>query len=184
MDDHTRPDRIGKVYTMPPQPWEPADTRWYEAGAVKIGVEYRDVDPQSLLETYKDDPDHLAELEARSPEGGFSDQGVSLHVCDASDGHEYLRFDVFDSDPHYHYVFPGEEILNNVVEFDSVANGDMLDWAVDCLRNRLPEMLANAGGEAFAARVDPTVLAPVLDEVAAVAVAARRAQQDVEPSQD
>src|SRR5690606_35752057 len=117
------------------------DTRWFDAGAVRIGVEYRDVDPEALLATYEGDADHLAELQARSPEGGFSDRGVSLHVCGADDGHEYLRFDVFDGEPHYHYVVPGAETLNNVVEFDAVAHGDMLPFALGCLRHRLAEML-------------------------------------------
>lgn len=175
VDDHTRPGRVGKVYGMPPQPWDEADTRWYDAGAIRIGVEYRDVDPQALLDTYGDDPAHLAELEARSPEGGFSDRGVSLHVCGADDGHEYLRFDVFDGDPHYHYVLPGAETVNNVVEFDAVAHGDMLPFALDCLRSRLPIMLRHAGGEAVADRLDPAAVGAAVDRVAEVAEAVRAA---------
>ena len=74
------------------------------AGAVTFGVEYRDVDPASLAATYEGNAAQLAELEERSPDGGFSDEGVSIHVCGTDDGHEYVRFDVFDDEPHYHYI--------------------------------------------------------------------------------
>ncbi|HLX88537.1 MAG TPA: hypothetical protein VKR22_08815, partial [Acidimicrobiales bacterium] len=99
------------------------------------------------------------------PEGGFTDEGVSIHVNGTADGHEYLRFDVFDAEPHYHYNHPGEPVVNNVVEFDAVANGDMLDWALDCLRTRLPSMLAEAGGGDLVAAIDQAELQCVLHEV-------------------
>lgn len=162
---------VGVVYTMPPQPPEEAMTQYLPAGAVSIGVEYRDLTPESLVETYKDNPKYLAELLEKSPPGGFTDQGISLHVV-GDDGHEYVRFDVFDDDPHYHYVHnvpAGADPHNNVVMFDVVANGDMLPWAIGCLRNRLPEMLRHAGGGHIADRVDPTVLGPVVDRVAQLA---------------
>jgi hypothetical protein len=60
------------------------------------------------------------ELLEKSPEGGFADEGVTIHVFDASDGHEYLRFDVFDDEPHYHYIHRtvGDTVVNNVIDFD------------------------------------------------------------------
>ena len=63
--------------------------------------------------------------------------------------------------------------MNNVIDFDAVAPGDMLPWALDCLRTRLPEMLRVAGGEAVAAAVDPAVVASATDHVARLAEAAR-----------
>jgi hypothetical protein len=162
---------VGVVYTMPPQPPEEAMTQYLPAGAVSIGIEYRDLTPESLLETYKDNPKYLAELLEKSPPGGFTDNGISLHVV-GDDGHEYVRFDVFDDDPHYHYVHntpPGDDPHNNVIMFDTTANGDMLPWAVGCLRSRLPEMLRQAGGGDVADRLDPAVLGPVVDRVAEIA---------------
>ena len=94
--------------------------------------------------------------------------------CD--DGHEYLRFDVFADEPHYHYVHntgAGGEVVNNVIDFDAVASGDMLPWALDCLRTRLPEMLRAAGGESVAGAVDPAVVAKAVDDVARLAEAVR-----------
>jgi len=94
---------IGKVYGIPPQPHVEEDTRLVPAGAVTFGVEYRDLDPEMLRATYAGNEAQLAELEEKSPEGGFYDEGVSIHVFDAEDMHEYVRFDVFAGEPHYHY---------------------------------------------------------------------------------
>jgi hypothetical protein len=169
---------IGEVYNMPPQPPVEANTRYFPAGAVTIGVEYRDVDPASLEATYAGNEAHLAELAERSPEGGFNDEGVSIHVCGTDDGHEYVRFDVFDDEPHYHYVHrtaPGADVVNNVIAFDAVAGGDMLPWAIDRLRTRLREMLTEAGGRDVAARLDERLVRQAVDEVEALAEQARAA---------
>ena len=169
---------IGEVYDMPPQPPVEANTTYFPAGAVTIGVEYRDVDPASLEATYADNEAHLAELAARSPEGGFSDEGVASHVGGTDDGHEYVRFDVFDDEPHYHYVHkpaPGADLINNVIAFDAVAGGDMLPWAVDRLRTRLGAMLTEAGGQDVAARLDDRLVNEAVDRVEALARQARAA---------
>ena len=154
----------GVVYNVQPQPPVAEDTRWYPAGAVTFGVEYRVVDPAALAATYADDPEAYAEIVEKSPDGGFSDTGVSIHVNGTDDGHEYLRFDVFDGEPHYHYVWPSGD-HNNVVSYDPVASGDMLPFAIDCLRSRLGDMLRHAQGDAVAAALDPAVQGPVIDEV-------------------
>ncbi len=166
---------IGKVYAMNPQPPIEENTRYVDAGVVSIGVEYRNVDPDNLYDTYKDDPAQLAELEREMPAGGFVDEGVSLHVKAGDDGHEYVRFDVFDDDPHYHYIHRGPEIVNNWIQYDVVANGDMLTWALDCIRHRLPQMLAEAGGAELVGSLDAAALARAVDEVRPMAEAARDA---------
>jgi hypothetical protein len=161
---------IGKVYGIPPQPADDNHTSYLQGGPISIGVEYRIVDQAALRETYKDDPGHLAELERESPAGGFSAEGLSLHVV--LHGHEYLRFDLFDDPPHYHYVHPvsaAGEHRNHVVEYDAVANGPMLDWALERLRTRLPEMLAAAGAPADSTSIDPAQLTDLLDRVATAA---------------
>jgi hypothetical protein len=165
---------IGQTYNMPPQPPEEDNTTYLDAGAVSIGVEYRVVDPEALRETYKDNPAQLAELEERSPEGGFFAQGLSLHVIATADGHEYLRFDLFDDPPHYHYNHPVVDgrYTNHVVDYDAVANGPMLDWTLSCLRTRLPEMLREAGGDAVAAQIDLREVGKVVSEVEALAARA------------
>lgn len=169
---------IGEVYNMPPQPPVLEQTHTVPAGVITFGVEYRDVDPESLTATYAGNADQLAELDAKSPEGGFSDEGVSIHVCDTDDGHEYLRFDIFDDQPHYHYVHRtpvGADIVNNVIAFDEVALGDMLPWAIDRLRTRLPAMLAAAGGDHLVAGLDPSIVDRAVGEVDTMARQARDA---------
>ena len=164
------------TYSIPPQPPVEANTRRLAAGALTFGVEYRELDPESLRATYAGNDEQLAELEARSPDGGFFDSGVTIHVCGTDDGYEYVRFDVFDDEPHYHYVHRHDDgtIENEVIEFDGTANGDMLVWAIGRLRTRLPEMLTAAGGTRLVGRLDMTVIGPVLDEVATMAETARR----------
>jgi hypothetical protein len=164
---------VGTVYTIPPQPPVAESTRWFPAGALTIGVEYRDVDPDGLVATYADDPEQLAELLRESPEGGFSDEGVSIHVASAESGHEYLRFDAFDGEPHYHYIHDGPEVVNHVVPFDAVADGDMLAWTFQRLRTRLPQMLAEAGAPQLGAAVDAAAIERALAEVESVAEAAQ-----------
>lgn len=166
---------IGKVYNMNPQPPVVEHTHYVDAGVVSIGVEYRNVDPDNLYDTYKDDPAQLAELEREMPAGGFVDEGVSLHVEVGDDRHEYLRFDVFDDDPHYHYIHAGPEIVNNWIQYDVVANGDMLTWALDCIRHRLGPMLAEAGAGELVDRIDPVAVEHALAEVAPMAREAREA---------
>jgi hypothetical protein len=160
---------IGKTYAIPPQPPVPENLTTFAAGNLSIGVEYRDLDPEGLVATYRENPAHLAELLARSPEGGFTDEGVSLHVFDAADGHEYVRFDVFDGDPHYHYNHRGPEVVNNVVDFDVVAHGEMLPWALDRIRTRMPEMLTEAGGTHLVAGLDQKAIDRALGQVAEIA---------------
>lgn len=169
---------IGKVYNLPPQPPVAENTRYLAAGALTFGVEYRELDPESLVATYEDNPAHLAELQERSPVGGFSDEGVSIHVCATDDGREYVRFDVFDDEPHYHYVHhTGDDIVNNVIDFDTVAHGEMLPWAIDALRRRLPAMLTEAGGAHLVPELDPAVVGPVIDEVERLATGAQAAHR-------
>jgi hypothetical protein len=165
--------RIGVVYNIPPEPPKEANTRWFPAGAITIGLEYRDLDPESLHELYKDNPDHLKEMLEKAPEGGFTDEGVSIHVRGTADGHEYLRFDVFEGEPHYHYVFNSPEIINNVVVFDTLAHGDMMPFAFHCLRHRLGEMLPRALGGHLVDQLDETLINKVVDEVQVLAIKAQ-----------
>ena len=171
---------IGKVYNIPPQPPVAENTRYLPAGAITFGIEYRDVDPATLVATYAGDAKQLAELEEKSPEGGFSDEGVSIHVCGTDDGHEYVRFDVFDDEPHYHYIHrtpTGAEVVNNVIDFDTAAHGEMLPWTIARLRTRLPAMLREAEGGHLVSELDPELVGRVVDEVQRIAEQAQQARR-------
>ena len=79
------------------------------------------------------------------------------------DGHEYLRFDLFNVSPHYHYEPPAEQ--ERILMIDTVAEGDVVSWGVTRLRDRLVPMLVAAGGQGLADGLDEQVLARAVDDV-------------------
>jgi hypothetical protein len=106
-------------------------------------------------------------LEAQGGDGPvFDDNGPTVHVMGREDGLEHLRFDCFVNKPHYHYVRYGDNELITV-RLDQFAEGDPIDWTVDHLRRRLPEMLEYAGEKDLAngVRDQQTEMLAALDEV-------------------
>ena len=177
---------LGTVYPIAPQPADEASTRWIDAGPLWIGVEYRELDPESLLASYADNPQSMEDLLAAGA-GTFADEGVSLHVKCKQDDHEYLRFDVFEGEPHYHYIrnaAPGEAISNHLIPFDVAAHGDMFEWAIRCLRERLPAMLQEVSAEDLILDLDPARLSRAVDEAEALARSARENLQKVRQAID
>ena len=57
--------KYGVVYRVQPEPIDEASTAWFDAGPLRLGLEARDVTPERLRETYRDDPAALAEIEAK-----------------------------------------------------------------------------------------------------------------------
>ena len=133
---------LGTTYNVQPMAPDAAHTTWLDAGPLRIGVEYRELDPEKLADYY--DGDDLREVQEESPDGGFADQGVSVHIESVADDHEYIRFDMFDDEPHYHYVDKARG-TNTLIGFDRAANGDMVDWVLAQLPTQLGPMLDAAG---------------------------------------
>jgi hypothetical protein len=167
-------DHITRYDLMPIPPVD-TQTEYFDAGAVRFGVEYR------LLN------DAIAAAsEIESAGGGdsasdFDDRGVSVHVFgvadDGSEPLEFLRFDCFDEDPHYHYVsWKGK--VNEMLHIDPVADGDPLTWALERIRTRLPQMLERAGATEIAARVDLRLVEATLAKVSEAAWRARYHHDD------
>jgi hypothetical protein len=96
----------------------------------------------------------------------YDDFGGTVHVCDAADSLEYLRFDCFEVEPHYHYINPAAG-KNLICRIDEVAEGDPIAWTVGRLKDRLPEMLDLAGAPQLAATVreHPQQVAPAVEQV-------------------
>jgi hypothetical protein len=140
------------------------DTTYVPAGAVSIGVEYRVLTDEILA--------NLEGIEVTDDPAfrGFNDEGTSLHVVDAASGAEHLRFDVFDDDPHYHYL--DGRGGNRVVIYDVDGIGPMWEWALTCLRERLPAMLRQAGATELAEQVDAAEVARAIPEIEKLARAA------------
>jgi len=167
-------DRGVTKYDIMPIPPIEAHSRRFEIGPISIWVEYR------LL----DDAIAAAHTVTESFEGDITtidDRGVSLHVFgEPTPGAaeiEFLRFDCFDEDPHYHYVSYANQ-TNEMVHLDRHAHGDPLEWALDSIRTRLPQMLTRAGAPSLAAQVEPARLEEVLPKVTEAAYRARFQHDD------
>ncbi len=159
-------------YSVMPMPPVEAQTRFFDAGAVRIGVEYRMLNDaiaaaarQGLEQARGDERGKTTELD---------DCGVSIHVYGVRDGEasEHLRFDCFDEEPHYHYI-SWDERTNDMVYLDPIADGDPVAWALERLRTRLPQMLTRAGAADVAARLDVAELERMLPRVTEAAYRAR-----------
>jgi hypothetical protein len=163
---------VTKYDQMPLPPVE-AHTAWFEAGPIAIGVEYRLLDDAIAAAAEKQAAVGSAGSAAAAATG-LDDRGVSLHVCGVEGGErlEYLRFDCFQEDPHYHYV-SWRARMNHMLHLDPVAEGDPLAWALERIRTRLREMLERAGAAELAARVDPRAIEALLPKLAEAASRAR-----------
>jgi hypothetical protein len=98
---------------------------------------------------------------------GTDVSGPTIRVLGADDEHEYLRFDMFNTNAHYHYEPPsitGDE-KERILPLDTVAEGEPVAWAMDRLRGRLAPMLTEAGGQRLANALDNDALARAVDEV-------------------
>ena len=155
---------LGHTYDVQPVPPDPEHTHYLDAGVLRIGVEYRVVDPEALAAAYEGDD--LAEIQEHSPEGGFNDEGLSIHVIATADGHEYLRFDAFEDEPHYHYVDRAAG-TNTIVGHDPAAHGPVLPWVMHALRHRLDPMLRAAGADKVADSLGADAGATVAELVSA-----------------
>jgi hypothetical protein len=160
------------AYSVMPIPPVEANTRWFAAGALRIGVQYRLLD--DAIAAAADARLEAATGSERGRTSGLDDRGVALHVCAEQDGEwrEFLRFDCFQEDPHYHYVSHRER-RNEMLHLDPIADGDALAWALERLRTRLPQMLARAGAVEVAARLDARALEEALPRIAEAAYRAR-----------
>ena len=155
------------------------------AGAVSFGVEYRHLDEAAILATYG--PDARAKFGGVRPAGigaVVEEDGVSLHVFDAANGDERLRFDCFDDAPHYHLLAPARS-HNVVIEHDP-EDGPLLDWALSQLATSLAPMLRDAGADELAAALDPGIVSAAATAAGQVAryvvVAGRPVQTGPVPS--
>lgn len=156
---HVNPGEAYQVELVPPIP---EATTYFDAGPLSIGVEFRLLTDDLVNAFYPEDGDSRRIVDAIRPPV-FEDRGLSFHVFDRQAHVEYLRFDMFEDGPHYHYIHPGE--YHRAVMYDPHSCGDMFEWAVDCLQTRLPEMLRYAGADELADRVDADALDATLPDL-------------------
>ena len=96
-------------------------------------------------------------------------------MCGTADGLEYLRFDCFEHEPHYHYIEPAAG-ANVVVRIDELAVGDPVEFSLACVERHLADMLRNCGAPGLADQV-----AAQPDRVAAAVVVVRDLMTEARP---
>ena len=144
----------GQVHKFMLIPLIERHSRWFDAGLVSIAVEAR---------ALGDSPQRMV-------------RGPSIHVFDAEHREEYLRFDIFGTVLHYHYIL--NDVNHNILwGYDPDANGPMIPWVIAALRDRLPTLLRRANAAGLADEVeqqgwDASVL-PAVERAANEALAPR-----------
>lgn len=122
----------GTLHKFLPLPVMEQHAQWFEAGPVTLALEMRVLD---------------------DGQGRPGERSISIHVFNAERTREIVRFDCFDRFPHYHYIL-NEPQHNIVWGYDSDANGPMVDWSFDAIRNRLAAFLRRAGEDELANRAE------------------------------
>src|SRR5581483_5941395 len=109
----------------------------------------------------------------------FDDHGPTLHVLGSQDEVEHLRFDCFAREPHYHY-FRKAEGTQVLCRLDQYAQGDPVQWAIRCARDRLPERLEYCGQTDLATevRANRGTVNGAVDEVEPLLLTARGRARD------
>ncbi len=152
-------------YEVLPIPALMAHTELFSAGPIQFGVEYRLLNEEIIEAEFGQDA--RAKFGKNVPadlQSNVEEDGVSIHVFDRSGTQEFLRFDCFSDYPHYHYI--ENDVGHQVVhQYDVAAHGPMLEWVVECLTRRLPEMLSQAGEASLSKEIDPRLVEKVLPEV-------------------
>ena len=97
---------------------------------------------------------------------GVETGGPTVRVLGSGDEHEYLRFDLFAVNPHYHYEPPDD--AERILMLDTVAEGDAVGWGITRLRDRLVPMLDAAGAHALTTTLDERTIAAAIDDVEAL----------------
>ena len=164
-------DHITRYSVMPIPPIE-AHTSYFQMGPLRVGVEYRRLTDAVAAAAQLE----RADGEIRGQTRELDDRGVSIHIFGNQDGEEreFLRFDCFEEDPHYHYI-SWRERSNEMLHMDRSAIGDPVAFALECIERRLPALLERAGAADVAAEVDTIALARILPDLRNEAMRLRRA---------
>ena len=131
------------------------DSEFFDAGPITFGVEYR-----LFFAKGSDEPSTDTLVDA----------GISVYVFDrgADPSQERLRFDCLQVHPHYHYIDRARN-RDGLILYDTAANGDPWQWTLECLKTRLPAMLARAGAGRLAQDFDQHAVDGVIPKIAGVA---------------
>jgi len=159
---------VGQRYPILPIPWIAEHTEMIPAGVLTIGVGHRVLD-EATAKAYLDEVGFQREHDDDGGERTYMgrDAGVCIHVLGPGrDGElvEYLRLDCFDDEPHYHYVYNDERAQDRVF-LDPTLEGDPMEWALDRVSTRMPEVLVKVGAPELAAQLDQDAIEAAMPEV-------------------
>ena len=166
-----RSEAVGTIeYRAHPARSLPQHTVRIAAGAVDLGVEFRDLDDASVRAEFG--PDAEARFNGGQRPAGMGavleEHGVSLHVWRTDTGDEVFRADCFAEAPHVHFLTPGDPPRNVVVEHDP-AEGPLLEWTISHLADDLGGLLRRSGADDVADALDAGRVAEAVRTVAQVA---------------
>jgi len=141
------------------------------AGVLTIGVGHRVLD-EATAKAYLEEVGYVRENRQEDGDGGERtyegrDAGVCIHVLGPGrDGElvEYLRLDCFDDEPRYHYVYNDERAQDRVF-LDPTLEGDPMEWALERVRTKMPEVLVKVGAPEVAAQVDQAAIEAAMPAV-------------------
>ena len=93
-----------------------------------------------------------------------TDRGPSLRIYGDVEGKpvQLLRFDCFDTQPHFHYDPEGK---NNQLRMDKANVSDPITWSMDYLRGNVASLVRIAGYSALAEQLDETALSAALPTI-------------------
>jgi hypothetical protein len=150
----------GQTFTFMPIPMIETNAEWIDAGPVSFAIEVR-------------------VLAGMDEAAGAGAGGGTIHIFSPDHEEEWVRFDCFDDEPHYHYLDQRAR-TNTVWTYDDAVNGPMGAWAVAALRANLPAILRCAGAGELAEAVERDGVDPaVFDRVAdALGRAHQRSESD------
>jgi hypothetical protein len=95
---------------------------------------------------------------------GSGDEGLTFDIVVAGaeqDENTVLRFDCFYKNPHYHIGPSGKHPVRHMKE-EGIE--DPVGWTLEQLKTRLPSMVADAGYDEIAKRIDQQAIADLLHE--------------------
>lgn len=161
---------VGQHHPFLPLPHIPEQTEMIPAGVLTIGVGYRILN-EAIARDYLDSIG-VTRVDDDGTERTYDrqDGGVCIHVFGPWPGRddlvELFRFDCFDDEPHYHYVYNADGSQDRVF-LDPTLEGDPMAWTFDRLRNRMPDVLRKVGAPELAERVDPAAIDAAVPRVRA-----------------
>jgi hypothetical protein len=95
---------------------------------------------------------------------GSGDEGLTFDIVVAGaeqDENTILRFDCFYKNPHYHIGPSGKHPVRHMKE-EGIE--DPVGWTLEQLKTRLPSMVADAGYDEIAKRIDQQAIADHLQQ--------------------